>query len=405
MKRRRPLRSPGDSRVESLTGIAEKAPPPPDHELKRDNSEEFVVKYEIKRLSSWFNSWQAWQQRLLVCTVMNCSSKQQLMMLATALEPILHMDFCSILLPPLQSLHLDGVALFQNRRAITHRYVLPEIIPKVDSQAYLNSLPSTFLSKKTALLSKAPFQNISSVSLGKKASKGKSPTHHISSPTLKKSSQYLFSLRQPLMEPVKQTHKTTKKIRKKEPILPAMPLTHPDHLPTPVIAREASFDQMLGLRRQRFSSIPEFRPTVELMKKTGRMWFSGKGGRGKALVRRKTVSTYYTETHSLQQKAEQFKEQLAEVTSVSLSLLPISSLPPILHRSSLPPLILPYNIFISLPSLRSFPPSNPPPPSPPPPLPSSLRLSSFPLPPCLPFLAPIPVDDQMGGAVQVVPAC
>lgn len=325
MKKRRPLTQSSEGSWNSeIEGKWRRTPPDSastDQELQRENSKEFVVKYEIKRLSSWFHSWHAWQQRLLVCTVMNCSTKQQLMMLATSLEPILHMDFCSILVPPLQSLHLDGVALFHNRRSITHRYVLPEIIPKVDSEAYLDSLPSTFLSKKTALLSKMPNEKLSSASLEKCLSQAHIPIQTISAPSLTASSYFLFTLKKPLMDPElkKPSRFTSKpkkppKIKKKEAIFPALPLTHPNHLPTPVIAREASFDQMLGLRRQRFSSVPEFRCTVELMKKSGRKWVSEK--RRETLVRRKTIGTYCAKTQSWQQNAEQFKERLAQVTSV-----------------------------------------------------------------------------------------
>ena len=294
--------------------------PPAETELQRENSEEFVVKYDIKRLSSWFNSWQAWQQRLLVCTVMNCSTKQQLMMLATALEPVLHMDFCSILVPPFQSLHLDGVALFQNRRAVTQSFLLPKIIPNVDSETYLNSLPSTFLSKKTAMLSKLPIEDLRTSTLGKTLSEVQQSPSERTITSLTRSTNCLLSVKRPQMDP-RRTSKTAakaqrvpRKSRKSEPILPALPLSHPDHLPTPVINRGTSFDQLLGLRRQRFSSVPEFQSTVELMKKSGKRWVSGRKGEG--LIRRKTVGTYYTPIQSLQRKAEQFKEQLTKVTSV-----------------------------------------------------------------------------------------
>lgn len=285
--------------------------------LLKENSEEFVVKYDIKKLSSWFNSWQPWQQRLLVCTVMNCSTKRQLMMLATALEPLLHMDFCSILVPPFQSLHLDGVALFQNRRAITRNLLLPEIIQNVDSATYLNSLPSTFLSKKTAMLSKLPIEDLTTSTLGKTLSDIQSPIQRTCSPS-SRSTNYLLKPQRETYRAVSKTatiaQRMPRKTRKKEPILPSLPLSHPVHLPSPAINREASFDQILGLRRQHFSSVPEFSSTVELMKKSGKRWVSGR--KGERLIRRKTVGTYYTPIQSWRQKAEQFKEQLAKVTNV-----------------------------------------------------------------------------------------
>jgi hypothetical protein len=285
--------------------------------LQRVKSEELIVRYDIKKLAAWFQTWETWQQRLLVCTVMNGSTKQQLMMLATSLEPVLHLDFCSILVPPLRSLHQEGVALFQNRRAITHRYVLPEIIPRIDSKS---SLPSTLLSEKTTMLSTLPIENISTSSLGKTISQIQSPQSPIktSTPTMTRSSNYLLALKRPLKGnlavPTKTAAKAERaiKLKKKEAILPALPLTHPDHLPSP---DACCFDQMLDLKRQRFSSVPEFRSTMELMKKSGRSWGSRK--KGDVQLRRKTVNTYYAPMQSLQQKTEHFKEQLAQVTSVS----------------------------------------------------------------------------------------
>ena len=248
-------------------------------------SEEIVVKYDIKRLSSWFHTWKTWQKRLLICSVMNCCTKQQLMMLATSMEPLLHMDFCSTLLPPFQSLHLDGIAVFHNTRIITHRCTEPEIIPKIDSQAYLNSLPSTFLSKSSA--SSIPPPSSSHLHQKDQAS----PNMPFVSPKKDKKNQI-----------------------KREPILPALPLTHPEHLPGP--NREPSFQQLIGQRRQRFSSVPDFHSTMSLLKNSRKRWNEG-SKRRKAHMKRKTISTYFTQPLKLDHRAEEFKGQLAQVTKAS----------------------------------------------------------------------------------------
>lgn len=269
-------------------------------ELRRDDSEEILIKHNIKKLSSWFPTWYTWQKRLLICSVMNCCSKQQLVVLATSLEPILHMDFSSSLFPPLQALHLDGVALFHIQRGVMRKIAKPEVVPDVDSRAYLNSLPSTFLSTNTEHPSKSTVHGISSTSLGW----GETSYH--------------FSLKKPLMEPVQTQTRSSDTRKKKESILPAMPLTHPGHLPTPRVGREVSFNQLLGLRRQRFSSVPDFHSTTELLKSCRKTWGDErKRSPGRALLRRKTISAYYTRAQSWEQRTEQFKEQLAQVTDVS----------------------------------------------------------------------------------------
>lgn len=250
-------------------------------------SEEIVVKYDIKRLSSWFYTWKTWQKRLLICSVVNCCTKQQLMMLATSMEPLLHMDFCSTLLPPFQSLHLDGIAVFHNTRIITHRCTEPEIIPKIDSQAYLNSLPSTFLSKSSVSSIPPP---------------SSSHLHH----------KDQVSPKRPFMNPKKDIKNESKK--KREPILPALPLTHPKHLPTPGLNREPSFHQLLGQRRQRFSSVPDFHSTMGLLKNSRKRWNEHR----RSHMKRKTISTYFTQPLTSDHRAEEFKGQLAQVTKASM---------------------------------------------------------------------------------------
>ena len=262
-------------------------------QLTRESSEEILNKHNIKKLSSWFHTWQSWQKRLLICTVMNRCTKQQLAVLATSLEPILHMDFSSSLLPPLQSLHLDSVATFHVQRVITKKMVKPEVaVPPIDSQAYLTSLPSTFNSSHIISIRSSTSDTYSAAT---------------------EDPQGLFSSEQ-LTEPAKSPMR-----EKKEFFLPVLPLTHPDHLPTPGLAREASFHQLLDYRRQRFSSVPDFRSTASLLKKCGKRWGNtqAKKSSGRALLAKsKTISAYFNQPQSWEQRTEQFKEQLGLVTDV-----------------------------------------------------------------------------------------
>ena len=87
--------------------------------IEAQSTRDFIVKHNVKRLSIWFKTWHAWQQRILVCHMMKHCSKQHLEFLATSLEPILHLDFSSSLVPHMKSLHWDGVAMFQIHRCAT----------------------------------------------------------------------------------------------------------------------------------------------------------------------------------------------------------------------------------------------------------------------------------------------
>ncbi len=256
-------------------------------QLTRDSSEEILNKHNIKKLSSWFHTWHSWQKRLLVCTVMNCCSKQQLAVLATSLEPILHMDFSSSLLPPLQSLHLDSVATFHVQRAITKKIIQPEtVVAAVDSQAHLNSLPSTFNSSNIATSLSSSDASLMADSPGLSSSE-----------------------KQPKMEPARS--------EKRESLLPVIPLTHPDHLPTPGLDRETSFHQLLDYRRQRFSSVPDFRSTANLLKKYKKWGAQGRKSVGRTLLAKSRTISAYNQTQVWDQRTEQFKEQLGLVTDVS----------------------------------------------------------------------------------------
>ena len=249
-------------------------------ELVEGCSEDLLVRHKLKQLTSWFHTWPSWQRRILICTLMNCSTKQQLAMLATSLEPTLHLDFTSSLVPSMQALHMDGVAQFHVQRAVNQRLVEPEMIANVDSHAYLTSIPSTLLSNS-------------------------SQESHQSVPR----SPLTKSFYSPPPPPPPQK-------KKREPILPALPLIHPDHLPNPGLNRDVSFTQLLG--RQRYNSVPDYRSLTDLMKKYGERWGVGEWG-GKPRRKSKTFGSLLSPSQVQpwqKQRAQMFKEQLAQVTAV-----------------------------------------------------------------------------------------
>lgn len=237
--------------------------------LNRDKSQEIVVRHHVKTLGTWFYTWHSWQRRILICHVMGRCSKQQLELLATSMEPILHMDFSTCLLPPLQVLHLEGMAKFQIQRTITQRLTRPEIVTRVSSQDYLSSLPTTFQT--------GPGQGQPDRYGGGTTKRKKSPP------------------------PV---------YRDREPIRPALPLAHPNHLARGhKVLPATSMGDIVGLQlHQRFTSVPDFQSAAGQLKKVREI-----GGRRRM---GKTVSSYMFSPHMRERRAEDFKGQLRQVAIV-----------------------------------------------------------------------------------------
>ncbi len=266
--------------------------------LKRDRSREILVKHYTKKLLAWFLTWHSWQKRILICHIMGFCSKDQLELLATSLEPILHMDFSSSLLPPLQALHLDGVATFQIQRTITKRIANPEIIVKIESQEYLNSLPTTFHSVDTPVSSNISIathldESIEDASIIPRQRPRQ--IHRRDDSTKDKKSP---------------AHKESISPVSRDPILPAIPLSHPNEHRN-LRQGQSNFSDVSSLRRRRFSSVPDFSSTVGLLKAGRRKKDSGTRTRETSHARSKSVSAYS------QHRVEHFREQLVEVGKVS----------------------------------------------------------------------------------------
>lgn len=185
---------------------------------------DLIARQNTKRLLLWFQTWHAWQQRTFICRMMEHCSKQHLELLATALEPILHLDFSSSLVPHLASLHLDGSATFQVQRSVLQNVIRPEILGAEDSLAYLSSIPTTLLTDS------------------------------------KDNSQQFAATDRPRMNPCAQGVRSGR-----ESILPAIPLTHVKHVP-PFSLSHQSLEDIVALRRERFGSVPDFKSTTDLLK-------------------------------------------------------------------------------------------------------------------------------------------
>ena len=170
---------------------------------------DLLAKQNIKTLLQWFKAWRVWQRRILICQVIEQCSVEGLESLATALEPTLHLDFSTTLAPPIAALHLDGAAMFQVQRRCLANSQSQEQEPSFDC---LSTVPTTLLASSNSQESRA-----------------------VDSPTY----------------------------RKRTAILPAIPLTHVRHA---TLSATTELEDSVALRRQRFSSVPNFQSTSSLLR-------------------------------------------------------------------------------------------------------------------------------------------
>ncbi len=248
---------------------------------RKELFQDFIIKHHIKTLGVWFNMWHLWQRRILICEVMNHCTRQLLRQLATSMEPVLHIDFSTTLIPPLQALHLQGTAKFQVLRCITKRVAKPEILTEVSSQNYLDSLPSTFNT----------------------------------GPTRSTKSQTTPSKLSP--KPMQLKNKKIKRARMHinvKPVEPILPLVHPRHVSSQSISNDATSIRNLttGDFRKRFNSVPEFKLVSGQLRNATVHRENGERTLGKSLSSMAPIPPI-----SVERKAETFQDQLFQVTNVS----------------------------------------------------------------------------------------
>ncbi len=194
------------------------------------------MRHSVKSLCVWFRTWRTWQRRVCVCRVMEHCTRQHLELLATSLEPVLHLDFSSTLLPHLASLHLDSVATFQVQRGIMERMVRSEMEGEGEaSLPPLESLPTTLLTDTGSSESKAiPVRTSRTDTLQMSMDKSRTGL------CLSKADRTL--------------------------VLPTLPLTHPDHATAQLSSHRSSLEDAITIRRKRFSSVPDFKSTTDLLR-------------------------------------------------------------------------------------------------------------------------------------------
>lgn len=59
-------------------------------------SVQLILKQHLKKLISWFHAWRNWQKKIFLCNLVENCTIGQLRLLATALEPVLHVDFTTV---------------------------------------------------------------------------------------------------------------------------------------------------------------------------------------------------------------------------------------------------------------------------------------------------------------------
>ena len=284
------------------------------------SSHDLVTKYNIKRLTSWFKTWRAWQKRVFTCKVMEHCSKQHLELLATSLEPVLHFDFSSSFSAPLQSLYLDNMATFQVQRTILQNVVDPRVL---DAKNSLSQLAST-LSFSDSSSSRMDHLGSSVVGLKNPSNSKLHQLHSISdgnTSTLKASSNNEIK--------IMVTNSTSSSKVPNETILPSLPLIHIQHARGLNSEQYSvtSMEDLVTLQRKRFSSIPDFKSTTDLLRNIRQDDTFGRKSRRRHHQRASTIGTYHVfvkKSGEDRRQAELFKEQMAITSNVRYSVFDFS---------------------------------------------------------------------------------
>ena len=249
---------------------------------------QYVTKHRVKQLSSWFSTWYAWQRRVFVCRLLEHCSREQLELLATSLEPILHLDFSTSYAPHLQALHLDGSATFQVQRTLVQSVLNP--LSTTNSWACLQSLPTTFTCSSYNKDIEEPAPSKINITTSHQL-----PPSHSDNTQLKKNQGV---------------------------ILPALPLTHVQHAQSSHAGN--SIEDIVALRKSRFSSVPDFRSTTDILKHVRQKEMFKPSM--KHHHRSRSLGVLSLPKRGRQQgnrQAEVFKKQLTGLSEVRILLLPV----------------------------------------------------------------------------------
>lgn len=263
-----------------------------------------AYRQRAKQLVHWFGTWRTWQRRAAICHAMEHCSVKQLELLATALEPTLHLDFSSSFVPHLASLHLDGAATFRVRRGVMQDVLnlsaLEERAGKVleESQRGGNDLNPTSSGLTTLFTSTSDESRGSTTAELPRTSL--TPTRNNSG--TEEGAKLLGTV-----------------VSARGNMLPILPLTHTNHAALGQCAsRYVSIEKAVSLHRKRFASVPDFKSTTSLLKHIKHKESLRPLGRAKhqrsasegGLIR----ASLYGGRQQVKRPAECFKEQLSTLS-------------------------------------------------------------------------------------------
>lgn len=82
-------------------------------------SVQLVLRQHLKKLTGWFHVWRSWQRRIFLCNLVENCTIGQLKLLATTLEPILHVDFTTVF--PLLTEANESSSLLTIQLSLVHK--------------------------------------------------------------------------------------------------------------------------------------------------------------------------------------------------------------------------------------------------------------------------------------------
>lgn len=213
-----------------------------------------LMQQNLKRLMKWFSCWHAWQRRMVVCRMLDSCPPAQLTSLATALEPVLHLDFCSSLAPLKAALHHEGLEIFVVQRA-TNSYQFQQW--NTEAQGFRQALHKPekvkqYLSKSAQfpahssqeeneeLISKKPAQTVASLPI-LRSSIEKEELHHVRPPVFLPTLEMMHSRHKVSPASSDYRHPSDLQEEKETLVLPLLTLQH------------------------KYNSVPDFRNNSDLL--------------------------------------------------------------------------------------------------------------------------------------------
>ena len=206
-----------------------------------------TMQMNLKQLKTWFCMWHEWQKRIVICRIIESCSEPHLKLLATSLEPVLHLDFSTALSPLMAALHHEGSQTFRIQRAAGTSNIKPaatsEIAP-MKSELSSKNIWSTEQHRKLLPLH-------SSTTVG-----------NVQSDSVKDHKQYT------------QTHRQYD--QQEQIFLPIIPRTHSKHKVSPASSDFSnpqtslyySSDFELSPLHRTYNSVPDIRSSTDLIKIT-----------------------------------------------------------------------------------------------------------------------------------------